>query len=186
MSGQAQRQLEMDAEVLCQVGADAVSVRLTRPSDRENLQAYVGSLSLDSRYNRFLGVLRKLPDAEMERVLHHTSCDRLSLVVTKLVDGSETIIGEARYGRHRDVEAVELALSIGDPWQHSGIGRALIRNLEQRAQACGAERVYGDVWASNRRMIALALKAGYSATASPGGWTQARYQKALRDGEPTS
>jgi RimJ/RimL family protein N-acetyltransferase len=175
----------MDAEVLCQVGAEAVSVRLTRPSDRDGLQTYIGSLPLGSRYNRFFGVFRRLPDAEMERVLHNNGCDRFALVITKLVDGSETIIGEARYGLNKDVAAAELALSIGEPWQRGGIGGALIHNLEQRARACGVERVYGDVWASNRPMTALALKAGYSATASPGGWTQARYQKTLPAAAPS-
>ena len=65
-----------------------------------------------------------------------------------MVDGFETIVGEARYAFNTDTSSFEFGLSIDDRWQGHGIGKALLKNLECRAAAFGAE-------ASVRRYAAL-------------------------------
>jgi GNAT superfamily N-acetyltransferase len=93
------------------------------------------------------------------------------------IDGHETIVGEARYGFEADTARFEFGLSIDDRWQGQGIGSALLRNLECRAAAFGAERLFGDTLRSNDVMIGLARKSGFAFTNSPGDWKLVRFEK---------
>ena len=96
------------------------------------------------------------------------------------IDGFETIVGEARYGFEADTASFEFGLSIDDRWQGQGIGSALLGNLECRAAAFGAERLFGDTLRSNDVMIGLARKSGFAFTPSPGDWKLVRFRKAYR------
>jgi GNAT superfamily N-acetyltransferase len=157
----------------------AVHVRFVEPCDREALQAYIRSLSERSRYNRFLTGLSELPARELDRFIHVGEDQRFAVVATMVLDGFETIVGEARYAFDADALSVEFGLSIGDRWQSMGIGRALIRNLECRAASFGAECTFGDTLRSNKSMIGLARKSGYAAAANSGDWKLVRYRKRI-------
>ena len=78
-----------------------------------------------------------------------------------MIDGFETIVGEARYAFHPETESFEFGLSIDDRWQGHGIGTALLKNLECRAAAFGARSLFGDTLRSNDGMMGLARKSGY-------------------------
>jgi RimJ/RimL family protein N-acetyltransferase len=162
---------------------DAVTVRFVEPRDAEPLQNYVRSLSTRSRYNRFLGAISELPQTLLEHFIHIGEAEQFSVVATMMFDGRETIVGEARYAFHAETSSIEFGLSIDDRWQGQGIGRALLKNLECRAASFGAEQVFGDTLRSNQQMIALARKAGYAFTASPGDWKLVRFEKSI-DVEP--
>jgi RimJ/RimL family protein N-acetyltransferase len=157
-----------------------VTVRFVEPRDAEALQNYFRSLNTGSRYNRFLGASRELPPSVLEDFIHIGEADRFTVVATMLVDGRETIVGEARYIFDVDTASIEFGLSIDDRWQGHGIGKALLSNLECRAAAFGAERIFGDTLRSNEAMIGLARKSGYAFTASPGDWKLVRFQKQIR------
>jgi GNAT superfamily N-acetyltransferase len=94
-----------------------------------------------------------------------------------VIDGIETVVGEARYGFDADTASFEFGLSIEDRWQGQGIGSALLRNLQCRAAALGATRLFGDTLRSNEVMIALARKSGYAFMPSPGDWKLVRFEK---------
>ena len=158
---------------------EAVTVRFVEPRDAGSLQNYFRSLTTRSRYNRFLGAASELPPAVLEDFIHIGEADRFSVVATMLVDGRETIVGEARYAFDSKTASIELGMSIDDRWQGHGIGRALLKNLECRAAAFGATHVFGDTLRSNDTMIALARKAGYAFTNTPGDWKLTRFQKQI-------
>ena len=155
---------------------EAVTVRFVEPRDAEELQNYIRSLSSRSRYNRFLGAMRELPKTVLD---HFTRMDDgFTVVATMPVDGFESIVGEARYAFHGDSDnSFEFGLSIDDRWQGHGIGAALLKNLECRAAALGAERIFGDTLRSNEAMISLARKTGFAFTNSPGDWKLVRFEK---------
>jgi GNAT superfamily N-acetyltransferase len=157
-----------------------VTVRFVEPRDAEALQNYFRSLNTGSRYNRFLGASRELPPSVLEDFIHIGEADRFTVVATVLVDGRETIVGEARYIFDVDTASIEFGLSIDDRWQGHGIGKALLSNLECRAASFGAECIFGDTLRSNEAMIGLAGKSGYAFTASPGDWKLVRFQKQIR------
>ncbi|WFU16355.1 GNAT family N-acetyltransferase [Bradyrhizobium sp. CB3481] len=171
--------LRQYSDVLRSRHGEAVTVRFVEPRDAEALQNYFRSLSARSRYSRFLGAASELPPSLLEDFIHIGEADRFSVVATMLVDGRETIVGEARYAYDAATASIEFGLSIDDRWQGHGIGAALLKNLECRAASFGAERVFGDTLRSNETMIALARKAGYAFTNTPGDWRLTRFQKQL-------
>ena len=171
--------LRQYSDVLRSQRGDAVTVRFVEPRDAEALQNYFRSLSARSRYSRLLGAASELPPSELEHFIHVGEADRFSVVATIWIDGRETIVGEARYAFDSATSSIELGLSIDDRWQGHGIGKALLKNLECRAASFGAERIFGDTLRSNDAMIALARKAGYAFTNTPGDWRLTRFQKQI-------
>ena len=169
--------LRQYSDVLRSRHGNEVTVRFVEPRDAEALQNYFRALTTRSRYNRFLGAASELPASLLEDFIHVGEADRFSVVATMLVDGYETIVGEARYAFDSDTVSIEFGLSIDDRWQGHGIGKALLKNLECRAASFGAERIFGDTLRSNDAMIALARKSGYAFANTPGDWKLVRFQK---------
>ncbi|MEH2501143.1 GNAT superfamily N-acetyltransferase [Bradyrhizobium sp. AZCC 1678] len=167
------------SDVLRSRRGEAVTVRFVEPRDAGALQNYFRALTTRSRYNRFLGAASELPPSLLEDFIHIGEADRFSVVATMMVEGRETIVGEARYAFDSETAAIEFGLSIDDRWQGHGIGKALLKNLECRAASFGAARVFGDTLRSNDAMIALARKAGYAFTNTPGDWKLTRFQKQI-------
>jgi RimJ/RimL family protein N-acetyltransferase len=158
---------------------DALNVRFVEPRDTEELQHYFRSLSTGSRYNRFFGAISELPKALLHEFTHVGERERFSVVATMMVDGFETIVGEARYAFHQDTSSLEFGLSVNDRWQGHGIGAALLKNLECRAAAFGAEHLFGDTLRSNDAMIALARKLGFAFTNHPDDWKLVHFGKEI-------
>lgn len=155
----------------------SLTVRFVEPGDADALQGFFRSLSVSSRYNRFLGAIRELPPTELDHFIHVGEGDRFSVIAAMAIDGVETIVGEARYAFQPETASFEFGLSVDDRWQGHGIGAALLKNLECRAAAFGAARLFGDTLRSNEAMIGLARKSGYAFTHSPGDWKLVRFEK---------
>jgi GNAT superfamily N-acetyltransferase len=152
-------------------------VRFVAPADAEALQGYFRSLSVRSRYNRFLGAVSELPRTQLDHFIHVGERDRFSVVAVMVIDGVETVVGEARYGFEVDTASFEFGVSVDDRWQGQGIGSALLRNLECRAAAFGTRRMFGDTLRSNDVMMGLARKSGFAFTRHPDDWKLVRFEK---------
>ena len=155
----------------------SLNVRFVEPDDADALQGYFRSLSVSSRYNRFLGAMSELPQSELYGFTHVGEEDRFSVIATMPIDGHETVVGEARYAFDTETDSFEFGLSIDDRWQGQGIGSTLLGNLQCRAAAFGAKCLFGDTLRSNDAMIGLARKSGYAFTHSPGDWKLVRFEK---------
>ena len=169
--------LEQYSDVLRARSGDEVTLRFVAPRDGEELQAYFRSLSTRSRYNRFLGAMSELPRSLLHHFTHVGLDDGFTVVATMRIDGFETIVGEARYAFHAGSDSVEFGLSIDDRRQGHGVGAALLKNLECRAAALGAARMFGDTLRSNDAMIRLARKSGFAFTNNPDDWKLVRFEK---------
>jgi GNAT superfamily N-acetyltransferase len=169
--------LRQHSDILRLRSGKSLTVRFVEPDDAEALQGYFRSLSTRSRYNRFLGAISELPPAELDRFVHVGEADRFSVVAAMTIDGAETIVGEARYAFDAGTDSFEFGLSIHDGWQGHGVGSALLGNLECRAAAFGAGRLFGDTLRSNDAMLGLARKSGFAFTRSPGDWKLVRFEK---------
>jgi GNAT superfamily N-acetyltransferase len=169
--------LRQHSDILRLRNGKSLTVRFVEPRDAEALQGYFRALTVRSRYNRFLGAMSELPKTELDHFIHVGERDRFSVVATMMIDGIETVVGEARYGFEADTGSFEFGLSIDDRWQGHGIGSALLRNLECRAAALGANRLFGDTLRSNDVMIGLARKSGFVFMPSPGDWKLVRFEK---------
>src|ERR1700730_9877955 len=169
--------LRQHSDILRLRKGNAVTVRFVEPRDAEELQVYFRSLTVRSRYNRFLGAMSELSKDQLDHFIHAGEDDRFSVIVVMSIDGFETIVGEARYGFEADTASFEFGLSIDDRWQGQGIGSAMMKNLECRAAALGAKRLFGDTLRSNHVMIGLARKSGFAFMPSPGDWKLVRFEK---------
>lgn len=158
---------------------EAFDVRFVEPRDTEELQHYFRSLSTRSRYNRFFGALSELPKGLLHEFLQVGERERFTVVATKMVDGFETIVAEARYAFHADTSTLEFGLSVDDRWQGHGIATALLTNLECRAAALGADHIFGDTLRSNQTMISLARKSGFAFVNHPDDWKLVRFDKGI-------
>jgi GNAT superfamily N-acetyltransferase len=127
----------------------AVNIRVVEPGDRLELQRYVCSLSPRTRYNRFLGAVSEFPAPELDRLIHPDEDEAGTVVATAIVDGTESVVGEARYAFQADTLSFEFGFSISDGWRGLGIGEALLKYLERRAASFGAERMFGDTLRSD-------------------------------------
>src|SRR5450755_1432851 len=163
--------LRQHSDVLRSRSGTPLTVRFVEPRDADALQGYFRSLSVGSRYNRFLGAMSEL------HFVHVGEAGRFSVIALMTIDGVETIVGEARYAFDTETSGFEFGLSIDDRWQGHGIGSALLKNLQCRAAAFGAERLFGDTLRSNEVMISLARKSGFAFTNSPGDWKLVRFEK---------
>jgi len=171
--------LRQHSDVLLLSNGRTLSVRFVEPDDAKALQDYFRSLSVRSRYNRFLGAVSELPESELDHFIHVGEQDRFSVIALMTVDGFETIVGEARYGFEVASGNFEFGVSVDDRWQGYGIGSALLRNLQCRAAALGARRIFADTLRSNEAMIGLARKAGFNFAHNPDDWKLVRFEKQI-------
>jgi GNAT superfamily N-acetyltransferase len=169
--------LRQHSDILRLRGGQSLTVRFVEPRDADALQGYFRALTTRSRYNRFFGAISELPRDLLEHFVHAGEDDRFSVIATMTVDGHETIVGEARYAFDAETDSFEFGLSIDDRWQGQGIGSALLGNLQCRAAAFGATRLFGDTLRSNDVMIGLARKSGFAFTHNPNDWKLARFEK---------
>ena len=158
---------------------EALNVRFVEPRDTDELQHYFRSLTTRSRYNRFFGAISELPKGLLHDFLQVGERERFTVVATMMVDGFETIVAEARYALHEQSATLEFGLSVDDRWQGHGIATALLKNLECRAAALGAEHMFGDTLRSNQTMISLARKSGFAFINHPDDWKLVRFDKEI-------
>ena len=164
------------ADVLRVRSGQSITVRFVEPKDAAALQDYFRGLSSRSRYNRFLGALSELPRTELEKSLHIGEDNRFTVIALIKADGAEAIVGEARYAIEPESGRFEFCHTIDERWQGHGIGPALLSNLQCRAAALGAQRIFGDTLRSNESMITLARKSGYAFAPTPNDWKLVRFE----------
>jgi acetyltransferase len=137
-------------------------------SDDMSLEAeFVGHLSPTSRYRRFLGAVRELPQAKLESLTHVDQKRHVALAATVERDGREVLIGAVRYVADAAGTGCEFAAVIDDAWQGSGLAGIQMRALMAIARAHGLKTMEGIVLASNRTMVRFARQLGFIVDREP-------------------
>jgi len=157
----------------------AVTLRPVRPEDAEMEQAFVRSLSPESRYFRFMDTLRELTPAMLVRFTQIDYDREMAFVATLEEGGREAEIGVVRYVANPDGESCEFALVIADDWHRKGLGRRLMGQLIDVARARGLRNMIGHVLGENRDMLQLCQSLGFAITDSPEGPMMKRATLAL-------
>ena len=140
-----------------------VTIRPMLPQDFKLQLEFFRSLSARARYGRFMCSFNELPDAVAERLGKIDYSSHLALLAEMFEDGSETMVGEARYViDEHDSATCEFAIAVPDNWQRCGIGRALLAQLEREAAASGIRRMLADTLYDNKAMRGLAASSGYA------------------------
>jgi acetyltransferase len=149
-------------------GGRRLVIRPVLPQDEELTSAFFGSLTAAARYDRFMSPMRSLPPELVKRFTNIDYSDHLALVAEVFEGGREVVVAEARYARlASDPTVAEFAVSVAERWQGNGLAKLLLAKLVCRAATSGIRRIVGETLATNARMLHLARKAGFAASASP-------------------
>ncbi|WP_171963022.1 bifunctional acetate--CoA ligase family protein/GNAT family N-acetyltransferase [Bordetella trematum] len=171
-------------------------IRPIRPEDGEPLQEFIRGLSERSRYMRFVSMMRELTPRMVARYTQVDYHRELALVAATQVPNPanrghprEVIIGFAHYLRNPDGRGAEYALVIGDDWQRRRLGGQLMSALIEAAREQGLEYIDGLVLSSNRPMLTLMTRLGFTNDADPEDPSMRRVWLTLRpdpDDEPAA
>jgi RimJ/RimL family protein N-acetyltransferase len=144
-----------------------VDVRPLERADREGLAAAVSRLSDETRYLRFATAKPRLTKRELDFLVdvdHH----RHEAIVA-IDHTTRRGVAAVRYIEVPGEPGVaEIAATVTDDWQGSGLGTALLARLAARAREEGYLAFRASVLASNQRSIAMLLAAGFSPLPSAG------------------
>ena len=143
------------------------TIRPIRPEDAEQMQDFIRDLSEESRYLRFVSMMKELTPKMLARYTYVDYHRELALVATTTVPNPENrglpqeiIIGLAHYLRNADGVGAEYALVISDDWQGHGLGRKLMSKLLDEAKDQGLDYIEGVVLSNNKPMLGLMTSLG--------------------------
>lgn len=145
-----------------------VTIRPVRPEDAQMQQAFVRNLSEESRYNRYMSSIKQLSQTMLVRFTQLDYDREMALsMMREGEDGQEEQLAVARFITDPDNEGCEFALEVADHWQGHGIGAVLMSDLFEAARAQGLKVMRGEVLASNKGMLKLMRKLGFSVEPHP-------------------
>ncbi|HEX4726402.1 MAG TPA: GNAT family N-acetyltransferase, partial [Jatrophihabitans sp.] len=133
-----------------------VRIRGVLPTDREALLALNARTSDRSIYLRFFTASRPAADHYIDRLVRPAAADHAALLVE--LDGQ--LIGVAAFER-LDQDRAEIALMVGDDFQHEGVGTLLLEELAAVARQHRIVRFTADVLSDNGTMIRALRSLGY-------------------------
>jgi GNAT superfamily N-acetyltransferase len=154
-----------------------IAIRAVEARDRDALHDYFQRLSPGGRRNRFTGASNGPSMRELELLCRSSESGRVTVVAVMMLDGVETIVGEARCLLDRATGGFEFGLSVRDDIRSQGVGSAVLSYIERCAASLGANQIVGDTFRTNNEMQALARKAGFSFANTPGDWCERRMFK---------
>lgn len=126
-----------------------ITVRALTEADRDLVRDFLAGLSMDTMYRRFFS-LPRVDDRLIDLVVHPSECCSEALVA---LDG-DAVVGLASYDRLPDEPAAaDVAVVIGDRWQHHGVGTVLMRKLAGAAARSGITRFTATMLADNRPVV---------------------------------
>jgi GNAT superfamily N-acetyltransferase len=136
-----------------------VRLRLTRPSDAPRVREFLEALSPETREQRFLAAMPRVPDATVRHFTFYDPRQRLVIVATCPTDGRERFAGLA------DVTLLatglaELGLLVDDAHQNRGIGRLMSEAIATLALQRGATHLKVEVAEPNPAMLHLMRRLG--------------------------
>jgi acetyltransferase len=161
-------------------GASLV-IRPITPEDADIEQEFVRNLSAEARYFRFMDALREL-SPQMLSHFTQVDYDRHMALVAVSLNERETEVAVARYIVSPDDRGCEFAIVVADAWQRRGVGRLLMEALMDAACRRGLKSMFGEVLASNHKMLALVSRLGFRVIRSASDPRVVRIQAALEEG----
>jgi len=164
-------------EQLCPLaGGGEYIVRPVHPDDADMLQAFVRSLSPESRYFRFVSSMQELPPNMLSRftLIDYDREMALVALITEEVsdDQGQTamatrIIGVSRYITNPDRASCEFSLVVADEFKGRGLGSRLMLSIMDFAREKGLTEIEGLVLANNPNMLKLMKGLGFKIKSFP-------------------
>ena len=141
-----------------------VRIRAIRPDDHGRLAEAFTQLSTERIRARWGGNTAGPTAGEIVERIAVDPDVHVGLVAAVWIDGEERIVGLASYFVDPWSEPLraEVAFVVLDEWQGRGIGSLLFAHLARIALRLGVDVFYALVSASNRRMIRIFERSGFS------------------------
>ena len=133
-------------------------VRPIRPSDQIQLQRLVAQCKPEDRHFRFFGAVLELPHSLLGR---YTQIDYDREMAFVALNADNEMLAEVRTVTDPDNASAEFAILVGSEFQGKGLGYALLDKMIRYCAARGTGTIYGDILASNERMLQLAQALGF-------------------------
>ena len=150
-------------------GNGEFTLRPIRPDDAQMLQAFVQSLTPESRFFRFVSHNKELTPAMLARMTLIDYDREMSLVAVQRVETagaegpteSEQIIGISQYITNPDSASCEFSLAVSDAFSGKGLGSRLMLSIMEEARDKGLQEIEGLVLRNNATMLSLMRKLGF-------------------------
>jgi acetyltransferase len=151
---------------------ETLHIRAIRPEDEPLMVAFHKTLSPDTVYYRYMGLISLDQRVSHDRLTRLCFIDydrQIALVAVRTnseTDESEVIAVGRLVKEHRHAEG-EFALVVSDHYQGHGVGSELLRRLIEIGRSEGLSRITGTVLAENRAMLHVCQKLGFELTRVP-------------------
>ena len=143
---------------------DPIAIRPLLPKDAPLLEDFLSQLSDETRYLRFLAIIRRFTPEQLEHLTHIRPDRDMALAAVTSNQYGEEIVGVARYAGLSDPRKAEFALVVRDDLQCHGIGTELMHALIDIARNQGLACLEGLVLATNHKMLELMSHLGFQIT----------------------
>lgn len=157
-------QAELAEERVLLRDGSTVIIRPLVPGDEGAIADWFAGLEPETRYARFLGVVKRL-DARTRSDLARVDHREHEAITAVAPNG--TTVGIARYLRLPDGETAELAVAVADRWRGRGIASMLLERLVAVARGAGIRRLTALCLASNAPVIHVLSRLGPTQTGEP-------------------
>ncbi|AWI78311.1 hypothetical protein CEW87_02450 [Parazoarcus communis] len=136
------------------------------PDDIARSRSFLRGLSYGARYFRFGRGDFQFAEAELQGLCNPDPHECTEFIVLAQPRDEAVEIAAARYCLEPDGMTCEFAVVVTDAWQGAGVGRRLMTALIRHASGRGMRTMYGQILATNVRMLEFAASLGFGIEAS--------------------
>jgi len=145
-----------------------VHLRAMAPADEAEILQAFERMSAETRYMRFMSVLRELDQEGLRRRLASFPEDGIGLVATVPAADGIDIVGSAIAIFADDRTRCEFAITVAAAFGRVGLATALMKTLIEEAKRRGLKEMEGFVLTQNQPMLRLARRLGFRIESEPG------------------
>ena len=141
----------------------SVTIRAVWPSDNGLISEALSGLSADSIYFRLFASKKEFSDADLKEITEVDFLNVVALVAVLEQNGSDRIVGEARYirsGEAGTMQKAEVALLVDDAFHGLGIATLLLKHLIAIGREAGIIHFEAEVLRLNQAMLAVLARSG--------------------------
>ena len=156
---------------------DNVHIRPIRSEDEPLMVDFHKTLSTDTVYSRYLGLIsldQRVSHDRLTRLCYIDYDRQIALVAIRAnpSTGTTEMVAVGRLMKEHSRSEGEFAMVVSDDYQGHGLGSELLQRLVDVGRAEGLEKITGTVLADNRAMLHVCQKIGFTSTRKSGDPTE--------------
>jgi acetyltransferase len=145
-----------------------IFVRPIRPDDERFYERFMQLTTPEDLRLRLFAPVREFSHKFLARLTQIDYAREMAFIALRpLADGSEEMLGVARFFADPDYEKGEYAVLVRSDWKGHGLGWALMRKLIRYAKSEGLKTLHGAVLRENTGMLSMCRELGFSCQGDP-------------------